>query len=176
MPDRGASGYSGKGPLHPALSRPPPSSERYPSEARRRPRGAATGSRGSTFPEEDEGRAILERRRVEERDRVRKRERGRPRGGRRGGIRALLLLARFLPSFTSSTPQHRPTRHAAPSRFRISSLLPRRFPPLSPAKPSRHADPTGILNARREADCLTAYAKPRSLDGGMAAREISTRK
>lgn len=131
MPDRGASGYSGKGPLHPALSRPPPSSERYPSEARRRPRGAATGSRGSTFPEEDEGRAILKRRRVEERDRMRKRG---------GVIRALLLLARFLPSFTSSTPQHRPTRHAAPSRFRILSsrgvslLFPRKT--FSPCRPN----------------------------------------
>lgn len=39
--DRGASEYSRKGSLHPALSRPPPSSERYPFEARRRPRGAA---------------------------------------------------------------------------------------------------------------------------------------
>lgn len=46
MSDRGASEYSGKGPLHPALSRPPPSSESYPSEARRRPRGATVARGG----------------------------------------------------------------------------------------------------------------------------------
>lgn len=171
MSDRGASEYSGKGPLHPALSRPPPSSERYPSEARRRPRGAATGSRGSIFPEEDEGRAILKRRRVEKHDRMRKRERE---TGRRGEYKLFSFsLVSFLPS-----PAAHPSidRRATLLRAAFVSSPPAAFPSSFLAKPSRHADPTGILNARREADCLTAYAKPRSLDDGMAAREISTRK
>lgn len=77
--------------------------------------------------------------------------------------------SRSFPSFLHQ--QHTPASTDAPRCSEPLSyhLLPQRFPPL-PAKPSRHADPTGILNARREADCLTAYAKPRLLDGGMAAR------
>lgn len=91
-----------------------------------------------------------------------------------GGIRALSFsLASFLPS-----PAAHPSidRRATLLRAAFVPSPPAAFPSSFPAKPSRHADPTGILNARREADCLTAYAKPRSLDGGMAAREISTRK
>jgi len=94
----GRVGIPGRGPFIPLFrrSRPPPSSERYPSEARRRPRGAATGSRGSTFPKEDEGRAILKRRRVKQRDRGRKRERERERREERGLFS--FSLASFLPS------------------------------------------------------------------------------
>ena len=166
----GRVGIPGRGPFIPLFrrSRPPPSSERYPSEARRRPRGAATGSRGSTFPKKDEGRAILKRRRVKQRDRGRERERGEGNAGS--------SPSRSLPSFLHQqhTPASTDARCSEPLSY---PLLPRHsFPSSLPAKPSRHADPTGILNARREADCLTAYAKPRSLDGGMAAREISTRK
>jgi len=53
----------------------------------------------------------------------------------------------------------------------LAPALPSRSPPhhLCP-QPSRHADRTGILNARREADCLTACAEPRSLDNGIRRR------
>jgi len=100
--------------------------------------------------------------------------RERERESREREIRVLSFsLASFLPS-----PAAHPSidRRATLLRAAFVSSPPAAFPSSFPAKPSRHADPTGILNARREADCLTAYAKPRSLDGGMAAREISTRK
>ena len=136
----GRVGIPGRGPFIPLFrrSRPPPSSERYPSEARRRPRGAATGSRGSTFPKEDEGRAILKRRRVKQRDRGRKREREREREERNAGFSP----SRSLPSFLHQqhTPASTDARCSEPLSY---PLLPRRSFPSSTRKTFSPCRPNG---------------------------------
>jgi len=71
--------------------------------------------------------------------------------------------SRSLPSFLRQ--RHKPSIDRRATLLRAARSLAR-----SLAQPSRHADRTGILNARREADCLTACAEPRSLDNGIRRR------